>query len=133
LYDFGALHHGQKVIGVLIASREAQLSRRLFIHTVEEFIIAKVGVHHSFSMSKKRTMGKAEIAALESLLGGGTRKRKSKKTSACPCKKGGLIHTPFGAEKGGSFFAWLNILKIGLRNPQSASRKVCQCVTQLSA
>ena len=26
-------------------------------------------------------MGKAEIAALESLLGGGTRKRKSKKTS----------------------------------------------------
>jgi hypothetical protein len=25
------------------------------------------------------------------------------------CNKGHLIYTPFGAEKGGSFFAWLNI------------------------
>jgi hypothetical protein len=27
------------------------------------------------------------------------------------CNEGHLIYTPFGAEKGGSFFAWLNINK----------------------
>jgi hypothetical protein len=32
------------------------------------------------------------------------------------CKKGGLIYTPFGAEKGGSFFAWLNIFFAKLKN-----------------
>jgi hypothetical protein len=32
------------------------------------------------------------------------------------CNEGHLIYTPFGAEKGGSFFAWLNINRVAKSN-----------------
>ena len=47
------------------------------------------------------------------------------------CNEGHLIYTPFGAEKGGSFFAWLNINRVGLHRLHQLSKGFNQSAVAL--